>query len=51
MVKHLQDQLKELQGAKDALAISRTREEALQKQVVFLMQVPFAFVTERVRLK
>ena len=33
MVKHLQDQLKDLQGAKDALEISRTRENALQKQV------------------
>ncbi|KAL7394320.1 hypothetical protein ABVT39_024209 [Epinephelus coioides] len=33
VVKHLQDQLKELQGAKEALAISRTREDALQKQV------------------
>lgn len=30
----LQEQLKELQGTKDALAISRTREDALQKQVV-----------------
>lgn len=33
MVKHLQEQLTELQGAKDALAISRTREDALQQQV------------------
>ncbi|KAM6995229.1 centrosomal protein of 162 kDa [Tautogolabrus adspersus] len=38
MVKHLQDQLRELQGAKDALAISRTREDALQKQLTRLLQ-------------
>uniref|UniRef100_UPI0037E7FD3C centrosomal protein of 162 kDa n=1 Tax=Semicossyphus pulcher TaxID=241346 RepID=UPI0037E7FD3C len=38
MLKHLQDQLKELQGAKDALAISRTREDALQKQLTRLLQ-------------
>ncbi|XP_029138271.2 centrosomal protein of 162 kDa isoform X2 [Labrus bergylta] len=37
-VKHLQDQLRELQGAKDALAISRTREDALQKQLTRLLQ-------------
>lgn len=47
VVKHLQDQLKELQGAKEALAISRTREDALQKQVgvvlVFLMQETFFY--------
>ncbi|XP_026228941.1 centrosomal protein of 162 kDa-like isoform X2 [Anabas testudineus] len=37
MVKHLQEQLTELQGAKDALAISRTREDALQKQLTKLL--------------
>lgn len=42
MVKHLQDQLKELQRAKDELAISRTREDALQKQVLdFLFVIHF----------
>ncbi|XP_039973965.1 centrosomal protein of 162 kDa isoform X2 [Xiphias gladius] len=38
MVKHLQDQLKELQGAKDALAISRTRENTLQTQLTRLLK-------------
>nr|XP_046255811.1 centrosomal protein of 162 kDa isoform X2 [Scatophagus argus] len=38
MVKHLKDQLKELQGAKEALAISRTREDALQKQLTRLLK-------------
>ncbi|XP_041798678.1 centrosomal protein of 162 kDa isoform X2 [Chelmon rostratus] len=38
VVKHLKDQLKELQGAKDALAISRTREDALQKQLTRLLK-------------
>ncbi|KAM3614709.1 uncharacterized protein V6R79_018243 [Siganus canaliculatus] len=38
IVKHLQDQLKELQGAKEALAISRTREDALQKQLTRLLK-------------
>ncbi|XP_018521252.1 centrosomal protein of 162 kDa isoform X3 [Lates calcarifer] len=38
MVKHLQEQLKELQGVKDALAISRTRENALQKQLTKLLK-------------
>ncbi|XP_030580549.1 centrosomal protein of 162 kDa isoform X2 [Archocentrus centrarchus] len=33
-VKHLHEQLKELQGCKEALKISRTREDALQKQVI-----------------
>ncbi|KAG7235959.1 hypothetical protein INR49_001706, partial [Caranx melampygus] len=33
LVKHLQEQLKELQGVKDTLKISRTRESALQNQV------------------
>ncbi|XP_073342549.1 centrosomal protein of 162 kDa [Pagrus major] len=37
-VKHLQEQLRELQGAKDALAISRTREDALQKQLTRLLK-------------
>ncbi|XP_075961470.1 centrosomal protein of 162 kDa isoform X5 [Anarhichas minor] len=37
-VKHLQEQLKEVQGAKDALAISRTREDALQKQLTRLLK-------------
>ncbi|XP_034553537.1 centrosomal protein of 162 kDa isoform X2 [Notolabrus celidotus] len=37
-VKHLQDQLRELHGAKDALVISRTREDALQKQLTRLLQ-------------
>ena len=32
-MKHLKEQLQELQGAKDALTVSRTREDALQKQV------------------
>ncbi|KAM9352865.1 centrosomal protein of 162 kDa [Symphorus nematophorus] len=36
--KHLQEQLKELQGAKEALAISRTREDALQKQLTRLLK-------------
>ncbi|XP_033497664.1 centrosomal protein of 162 kDa isoform X1 [Epinephelus lanceolatus] len=38
VMKHLQDQLKELQGAKEALAISRTREDALQKQLTRLLK-------------
>ncbi|XP_070822577.1 centrosomal protein of 162 kDa isoform X5 [Chaetodon trifascialis] len=38
VVKHLKDQLKELQGAKEALAISRTREDALQKQLTRLLR-------------
>ncbi|XP_067367219.1 centrosomal protein of 162 kDa isoform X3 [Channa argus] len=38
MVKHLQEQLKELQGVKDALAISRTREDALQMQLTRLLK-------------
>lgn len=33
LVKHLHEQLKELQGVRDALVVSRTREDALQKQV------------------
>ena len=32
-LKHLQEQLKELQENKDALTVSRTRENALQRQV------------------
>ncbi|KAK2844087.1 hypothetical protein Q5P01_010746 [Channa striata] len=38
MVRHLQDQLKELQGVRDALAISRTREDALQTQLTRLLK-------------
>ncbi len=34
IVQHLQVQVKELQGAKDALAVSKIREETLQNQVV-----------------
>uniref|UniRef100_A0A3Q1I441 Centrosomal protein of 162 kDa n=1 Tax=Acanthochromis polyacanthus TaxID=80966 RepID=A0A3Q1I441_9TELE len=34
----LQEQLKELQGSKDALEISRTRENVLQKQLTTLLQ-------------
>ncbi|XP_070767902.1 centrosomal protein of 162 kDa [Enoplosus armatus] len=37
-VKHLQDELRELQGAKDELTISRTRENALQKQLTVLLK-------------
>ncbi|XP_062255825.1 centrosomal protein of 162 kDa isoform X2 [Platichthys flesus] len=37
-LKHLQEQLKELQGNKDALAVSRTRENALQRQLTKLLQ-------------
>lgn len=33
-MKVLEDQLQELQGAKDALEMSRTKEDVLQKQVV-----------------
>ncbi|KAM9805937.1 centrosomal protein of 162 kDa isoform 1-T3 [Syngnathus typhle] len=38
MVKLLQDQLKEMQGAKDALAISLTREAALETQLGKLLK-------------
>uniref|UniRef100_A0A3B5A8C2 Centrosomal protein of 162 kDa n=1 Tax=Stegastes partitus TaxID=144197 RepID=A0A3B5A8C2_9TELE len=38
LIKQLKEQLKELQGSKDALAISRTRENALQKQLTRLLQ-------------
>ncbi|XP_059194596.1 centrosomal protein of 162 kDa [Centropristis striata] len=38
MVKHLQDKLKEGQGDKNALAISRTRQDALQKQLTRLLK-------------
>ncbi|KAI3361532.1 hypothetical protein L3Q82_013681 [Scortum barcoo] len=38
MVKHLQEQLKELHGAKDELAISKTREDALQTQLTRLLK-------------
>ncbi|XP_051810912.1 centrosomal protein of 162 kDa isoform X2 [Acanthochromis polyacanthus] len=37
-IKQLQEQLKELQGSKDALEISRTRENVLQKQLTTLLQ-------------
>ncbi|TMS11282.1 Centrosomal protein of 162 kDa [Larimichthys crocea] len=37
-VKHLQEQLKELQGTKHALTISRSREDALQKQLTRLLK-------------
>ncbi|XP_038129493.1 centrosomal protein of 162 kDa isoform X2 [Cyprinodon tularosa] len=37
-IKHLQQQLKELQESKEALCISRRREEALQKQLTQLLQ-------------
>ncbi|XP_034467827.1 centrosomal protein of 162 kDa isoform X2 [Hippoglossus hippoglossus] len=37
-LKHLQEQLKELQGNKDALTVSRTRENALQRQLTKLLQ-------------
>ncbi|XP_015247045.1 PREDICTED: centrosomal protein of 162 kDa-like isoform X6 [Cyprinodon variegatus] len=37
-MKHLQQQLKELQESKEALCISRRREEALQKQLTQLLQ-------------
>uniref|UniRef100_A0A667ZTQ9 Centrosomal protein of 162 kDa n=1 Tax=Myripristis murdjan TaxID=586833 RepID=A0A667ZTQ9_9TELE len=36
--KHLRDQVKELQGAKDALAISKIREDTLQNQVTKLLE-------------
>ncbi|XP_062278354.1 centrosomal protein of 162 kDa [Scomber scombrus] len=38
MVKHLQEQLKELQGVREALTVSRTREDALQKQLSRLLK-------------
>ncbi|KAG8010372.1 hypothetical protein GBF38_014656, partial [Nibea albiflora] len=38
MVKHLQEQLKELQGTKHALTISRTREDTLQTQLTRLLK-------------
>ncbi|CAN9514185.1 unnamed protein product [Ophioblennius macclurei] len=37
-VEHLQGQLKELQGAREALTVSRTREEVLQEQLSRLTQ-------------
>ncbi|RVE62287.1 hypothetical protein OJAV_G00155600 [Oryzias javanicus] len=37
-LKHLQDQLKELQKSKEALALSRSREDVLQMQVTSLLQ-------------
>ncbi|XP_041649990.1 centrosomal protein of 162 kDa isoform X2 [Cheilinus undulatus] len=38
MLRHQQEQLRELQEAKDALMISRTREDVLQKQLTRLLQ-------------
>ncbi|XP_045895582.1 centrosomal protein of 162 kDa-like isoform X1 [Micropterus dolomieu] len=38
MVKHLQEQLKELQRAKEELKVSRTREDVLQKQLTTLLK-------------
>ncbi|KAL1259800.1 hypothetical protein QQF64_010377 [Cirrhinus molitorella] len=38
IVQHLQGQLKELQGAKDALAVSKIREETLQNQLSKLLE-------------
>uniref|UniRef100_A0A3P8VXP9 Centrosomal protein of 162 kDa n=1 Tax=Cynoglossus semilaevis TaxID=244447 RepID=A0A3P8VXP9_CYNSE len=37
-LKHLQEQLKELQGTKDALALSMTRESVLEKQLMRLFK-------------
>uniref|UniRef100_UPI003AB0548A centrosomal protein of 162 kDa n=1 Tax=Centroberyx gerrardi TaxID=166262 RepID=UPI003AB0548A len=37
-VKHLREQVKELQGAKDALAISKIREDTLQNQLTRLLE-------------
>ncbi|KAM7382365.1 hypothetical protein PAMP_002096 [Pampus punctatissimus] len=37
-VKHLQEQLQELQGIRDALALSKTREDVLQKQLSRLLK-------------
>ena len=33
VVQHLREQLKDLQGTKEALAVSKPREDALQEQV------------------
>ncbi|XP_016364020.1 centrosomal protein of 162 kDa isoform X7 [Sinocyclocheilus rhinocerous] len=38
IVQHLQGQVKELQGAKDALAVSKIREETLQNQLSKLLE-------------
>ncbi|XP_028327468.1 centrosomal protein of 162 kDa isoform X2 [Gouania willdenowi] len=38
VIKHLQEQLRDLQGSEDALVVSRNREEALQKQLTRLLQ-------------
>ncbi|KAL4657489.1 centrosomal protein of 162 kDa isoform X1 [Arapaima gigas] len=38
MVRHLQDQVKELQGCKEALAVSQVREETLQKEMAKLLE-------------
>ena len=37
MVQHLRDQVKELQGTKDALAVSKLREDTLQNQVFIVL--------------
>ncbi|XP_041844529.1 centrosomal protein of 162 kDa [Melanotaenia boesemani] len=37
-MKHLQEQLNDLQGSKEALRVSRSREDALQKQLTRLLQ-------------
>uniref|UniRef100_A0A4W5P0Q3 Centrosomal protein of 162 kDa n=1 Tax=Hucho hucho TaxID=62062 RepID=A0A4W5P0Q3_9TELE len=38
MVQHLRDQVKELQGTKDALAVSKLREDTLQNQLTRLLE-------------
>ncbi|XP_041758347.1 centrosomal protein of 162 kDa [Coregonus clupeaformis] len=38
MVQHLRDQVKELQGTKDALAVSKLREDTLQNQLTKLLE-------------
>ncbi|KAM4632876.1 centrosomal protein of 162 kDa [Polymixia lowei] len=38
MVQHLRNQVKELQGAKDALAVSKIREDTLQNQLTKLLE-------------
>ncbi|KAL0984959.1 hypothetical protein UPYG_G00151080 [Umbra pygmaea] len=38
MLQHLRDQVKELQGAKDALALSKLREDTLQNQLTKLLE-------------
>ena len=41
MVQHLRDQVKELQETKDALAVSKLREDTLQNQVLV---IPITFI-------